>query len=57
MPSLENLVNIILLAIFDGILIHLLFDIESKTNISWQNVKRLMYNLFNIKWNASAPKI
>jgi len=39
--------NIVFLAIFDAILVFMLFDIESKTGINWQKIKENLYNILN----------
>ena len=39
--------NVILLAIFDAILVFMLFDIESKKGIDWQGIKNNLYEYFN----------
>jgi len=41
------LLNIIFLAIFDAILIFILFDIQSKHNIDWQKIKSNLYQILN----------
>lgn len=39
--------NIVFLAIFDGILVFMLFDIEKKHGINWQKIKENLYNILN----------
>merc|ERR1712228_72705 len=39
--------NVILLAIFDAILVFMLFDIQSKKGIDWQLIKNNLYAYFN----------
>ena len=39
--------NVILLAMFDAILIFMLFEIQNKTNIPWQTVKAKLFEIIN----------
>lgn len=52
------LLNIIFLAIFDGILVFMLFDIERQQGIDWQRIKQTLYKILNKdKMNRTAQII
>ena len=49
--------NVVLMAVFDALLIFMLFELEKTTKIEWQSVKAKLYEILNKEKLSSTVQI